>query len=189
MATFEIVPNGDVTTEWGVIPPGFHYNAINEDHTSPDDDDGISAVNIGGDDNDIDGFNFEDSPVSINEATRVVVWTRGDIIGDTTPEIDLYVGSWQGYEECVLPVYDNAGWTSNTFDGSWSEAEIDALQIRYRADCPVEKTGNNIYTVYIVVTYIPLVSGWSHKIQGIANANIAKISGVAKANIAKVNGV
>lgn len=31
--------------------------------------------------------------------------------------------------------------------------------------------------------------GWGHKIQGLANANIAKINGVAIANIAKVNGV
>jgi hypothetical protein len=32
-------------------------------------------------------------------------------------------------------------------------------------------------------------SGWTHKIFGIANANVGKIDGIAKANVGKVDGV
>lgn len=32
-------------------------------------------------------------------------------------------------------------------------------------------------------------TGWGHKINGVANANISKVNGIAKANISKINGV
>lgn len=35
----------------------------------------------------------------------------------------------------------------------------------------------------------PVSSGWTHKINGIANINIGKINGILKSNISKVNGI
>lgn len=35
----------------------------------------------------------------------------------------------------------------------------------------------------------PALTGWKHKINGIANINIGKINGVLKSNISKVNGI
>lgn len=67
---------------------------------------------------------------------------------------------------------------SNALDGKEYEFEL------YSATA-----GVSCGTLAASITTYSEITGWGHKIQGVANANIAKINGVAIANIAKVNGV
>ena len=136
MASGEIFPESDVTAEWNVIPLfSEHWSVIDENHGNANDSNYIRAAEDLGDDNDVDTFDFT-SLGNVAEVTQVVVWTRG-WKGGNHPEIDLNIGGWKGYEQCTLP--DSIpNWTSNTWNGSWTQADLNGLQVRYRADLPVK---------------------------------------------------
>ena len=187
MATAILRPTSTDANAWSI---GNHADIDNEvTQPATNADDWIAALSASADDNDVIVLGFG-TIGSIDEVTNITVWSLGVYIG-STPEVDVNMGGWQGYQEVALGPPPAPGiWASDSFDGSWSQSDLNGLQVRYRADVPIKDGSNTIYISYVVVTYTTgPPAGWSHKIQGIANTNIAKISGVLKVNIAKVNGV
>ncbi len=192
MATVILRPNDTVSNAWSI---GDHTD-VDEEVVDPNGSDDVwwLATWASTDDNDIIIMGFPNTIDDVDEVTNITVKTLGEInlSGDGDPEVDINMGGWQneGSEpECVLGFMGTPAWETNSFDGSWSQSDLDGLQVKYIADCIPKNSGNWLDVVYVIVTYTQLGAGYTHKVSGIAPANIAKINGIARANIAKVNGV
>jgi len=193
MVTGDIYPIGDATpNDWGALPDVAHYLNINEDKGSPNSD-MIFADQIYADDNELDQFTFETiDNIQDNSITQVVVWTYGRRpVGVLSPEVAI---SWNGGVNFTvytdLAFTDVNSWHDVTYAGlSYSKSDLDQFQVSYQADCPDKLTRNEIYSIYVEVTYTEAVSGWAHKFLGVAGASIGNISGVPIANVGKVKGV
>lgn len=183
-------PNGDVQKEWNSAC-GNHYECVDggvRQPATPTDDD-INALD--GNENDIDRFYMDNSIQGVDEVTSVTVWIYGRNSTGERCSVDLQVGSlepWQGYQSVDMD--GSYAWRSKTFNGSWTQANLDDMQVRFKA---YSAYGTYDYTriraFYCEVTYTEVATGWAHKIYGIDPAHIGKIMGVPRANIAKVNGV
>lgn len=183
MAVGYIQPNSDdVPNDWN--PIGTEYILIDEPYGSPNTTDYISAANIVGDDNKVSEFGFPNTINDVDTVTQIIVHTYGIRTGSPTPEVDLNIGGWQGYTECSIGT--SWGWATDTFNGSWTQAQLDAVQVRYRADVPGGGNINQISCVYLEVTY---TTGYGHDFIGVLAANIDEVCGVPSANIDNIKGV
>jgi len=191
MVVGNIVPQSDNSIQWSVPSAGTHFDDIDEAPATQADY--IQATESGGDDNDIDDFNFTTID-PIEEVTQVEIKVNGLIVGTgLDPEIDLYIeGAWKsvsvGWKNCGLT--DVRGWHSIVYVGlSSNQASLDALRVRVRGDIP-EKAGiNTIHTIYCIITYTVAAVGYGHKFLGVPSASIGKVCGVPTANIRKIKGV
>ena len=76
MATVNVLPNSDVTTDWDTVNPGpNHYEAIDELVISPNDTDYIETTTL----DDVDEFGMEDTPANTDEVTQIEDHTRAQI--------------------------------------------------------------------------------------------------------------
>ena len=187
MATGTLRPTGTVSHTWS---QGTGHANIDDVVTQPAAGDGsiIKATQPAGDDNDVEVVSF--GTISVGSVSNITVWTYGGYAGGAgTPEVDVYMGAWQGYQEVSFTGAPFV-WTSDSFNGSWTQANLDGLQVRYRADVPdagkAEET-NSIDVCYVVVTYVS--PGYGHDFLGVPAANIDEVSGVPTANIDNIKGV
>lgn len=186
MATATIRPNGDNGPNAWMIDSGscaLHHDCVDE--VTPDGNilfEGQSGFL------DLESFDMDNVPSDVGTITGIKVWYYGKQVSAGSASIFYYDGAWQG--PLGLTVLVTYSWSSVEWTGlTLTKAQGDALAIRMRAE--TLSKGQVIYcnTLYAVITYSLAVSGWGHKFNGVANANIAKINGVAIANIAKINGV
>lgn len=189
MTTGEIVPDTDVSNTWQTTGSGTWETEIDEDRTSPNTSDYVFGTYANGDNGDIDEYGLSSIAMGGGgEATSVTVYVYAKHGGTTGSTVTLSFwdnNSWQQVGTVVTPGASYA-WANRTLGSlSMDQTDLDAAKLRFTAGLP---KGTEIYIAccYIVVTY---TSGWSHKIQGVANANIGKIMGISKANIGKVQGV
>jgi len=182
-----IQPNSDnVPNDW--LPISTEYTLIDEARGSPNTTDYISATNLTGDDNKVSEFGFPNTINDVDEVTQIIVYSYGIKVGTPTPEVDLYIGGgWRGYQECSVTT--GWGWVGDTWNGSWTQAELNAVQVRYRADVPNKNDVNQISCVYLRVTYTQVVLGYGHDFMGVPAANIDSVNGVPTANIDNIKGV
>lgn len=159
MATGTLRPGAGGTHTWSA---GTNPDNVDEVVNQPDAGDAllITATVGGGDDNDIEIFAFP-TIADVASVSNITVWSNGNIALTNSPEIWIDMGGDQTEQECAL-VSGPDNWTSNSFDGSWTQADLDGLLVKYRADCPGKDDGNALDVVYVVVTYISSV-GWPHK--------------------------
>lgn len=76
MATADLLPNSDVTTNWDTaVPGGTHYTCIDELVSAPTDGDYIETTTL----DDVDEFGMEDTPANTDEVTQVDVHIRAKI--------------------------------------------------------------------------------------------------------------
>ena len=138
------------------------------------------------DNNEVFTVGFPNTIDDVDEVTNIIIWTQAQTnAGD--PEIWIQLVWTEAEQQCDLPL--EFGWTSNSFDGSWNQEELDALLLHYRANTPDKGNTLFIETAYAVITYTAVSAGWGHKFLGIPAANIGKINGIPIANIGKVKGV
>lgn len=144
-----IQPNSDDgPNDWQ--PGTTEYVLIDEPYGSPSIADYIEAIFESGDDNKVSTFGFPNA-ITVYTVTQIVIHTYGSNVGINNPEIDLNIGGWQGYETCDLA--GSYQWKLNTFNGSWTQADLDAVQIRYRANLFGKSNAHYIACVYLEVTY------------------------------------
>lgn len=210
MATITIRPDADILTQWWypAVPP--HYINVNDGITYPTNPTGtshrISADGyIGEDNNQYDSFTFGNTPANVDVVTQIKIYLFGQIDADGTtnyPEVSYDIGSgWSGDYECSsFPKNNtigtgNGAWHTITVSGlSWTKAQIDAIQVRIRADVPDGGKGilamNAVFAMQILVTYTPTApAGYGHDYMGVLAANIGSVNGVPTANIASIKGV
>lgn len=208
MATTTIRPDGDIIADWFGPLAGSHYLVIDDAITYPSnptgDTDRLSADGwIELDNNQYDQFSFGNTPSEVDTVTEIKIYLHGQIDNDGTtnyPEVSYDIGGGfsSDYECSSFPKNNtfataNGAWHTITISSiSWTKAQIDAIQVRIRADVPDGDketiAANIVYAVQILVTYT--TAGYAAgKPLGVAPANVAKVCGVAIANIAKIKGV
>lgn len=187
MATAVLRPNSTDTNQWFL---GNHTD-VDEVVLDPNPGTGGTDIWVGagfiGDNNQIIVMGFP-TIADIGEVTNIQVKTYG--MRDTgIPEVDVNMGGWQGeVNVSAMGVNPNFSWGTNNFAGSWDQADLDGLQVRYRADCPSPQA-NTLDVVYVVVTYTLTPTGYAHDYMGVPAANIGSVNGVPTANIGNIKGV
>ena len=188
MATGILRPNATVTNEWYIG----NHTGVDEDVTQPNiptgyPDDWASDPS---DDNEIIVMGFPNTIDDVDEVTNITVWTYGETMEDDDPEVSVNMGGWQVDQQCNLPPFEVPNWTFNSFNGSWTQANLDALQVRFTADTPSKYGSHDLWCIYVVVTYDAVVpEGYGHDYMGVPAANIGSVSGVPTGNIDKIKGV
>ena len=191
MTTGEITPDNDeVPNNWSTTSGSPHHDQVNEAHAAPNTATYIGATEGGGDDNALEDLGFTTlTDIVANSITQIVVHVYGFRLG-AQPEIAVSWDLGANWTALVnMTMGNNYSWTSYTYAGlSYSKADLDKFQVRFRADVPNLYGTNNLTCIYAVVTYTE-VPAFESNFNGVANASIGKINGVAIANIAKVKGV
>ena len=196
MAEEELLPDADVSIQWGETPDAAdHYTCVDENVGSLNINDWIWVT--GGMGNLTDILGFPDTIDDVDEVTSIEVNVYyGSMDADESPSgkvtVDINLGGWQGSKDMSKP--HAAGWEAFTWTSlSGSQSDLDGLQVKFYSDGlgSGKYIGDSyqVYAVYIDVTYTPTEGVWTHKFIGVANASIGKINGVSIANIGKVNGV
>ncbi len=157
MATDNVVPNGDVTTEWQ-NPASPHYDDIDE---GPNYDSAVIGT-YEGDANDIEIFNMT-TITPINKVLRVDIRIRGKENG--TPgklKVDIKLGTWLGAKEVNLPT-GSMNWATVTWDNlDNSQLNLNNMRVKLIANSGVDK--NNGYNVdknkrnWILINNVILIS-------------------------------
>ncbi len=178
-------PNGTVLMEWS---GGTGHADINNEVTDPDEDitTWIQADIAHGDDDDVCIVSFPNTIDDVDEVTNITVKTFGDKI-TLNPAVAINMGGWSE-QLCTLGDVPFPAWATDSFDGNWSQEDLDGLQVRYRADI-ADKTGlNQIYICYVVVTYTQAAEeeGWPHKVLGMTPA---KFNGMEITDGVKILGI
>lgn len=189
MVTEIIRPDGDGgINEWSFCSHNPHYLGINE--VILDTAGHITGSEPQGDDNDREEFTFTTfDDIEDNSITQVIVKTNVMTIQARKSEVTI---SWDNGVSWDTPqdLATANGENTNTFSGfSYSKADLDKFEVKYICDCPTKGDLTKIYRSYVIVTYALPVGGYTHKVLGVASADIAEVLGVAAANIGEVNGV
>ncbi len=187
MATYEIVPQSDVTAQWTSTGTP-HADEINEDKDTPVQADNIQALDS--DDNDIDDFNMTTDTISVNiisaEVFMYFIQAPANVF-----EVDFYDGSsWQGYQ--LLAEDHLIAWSSRTFAGlNMNQTAVNNCRVRFRAGVIGKGFGPLIATVYVVLDDGVSVGGPTgiEKVYGIDSSAIAKKYGTNWSDIAKIYGI
>lgn len=189
MATVNATPNSDDTpNQW--IPTGSvnHFENIDENPAAPNTTDYNLAGEATASHGDKEEYGFTNADIEAGVTSQIVVWTYGRIIGSGNPEVRLGTGgAWQGSQEVNFTGLTS--WKSNTFTVAWNQAQVDAMQVEYTADCSTKDDMNYLYTVYAVITYAAVVEGWGHSFMGTPAANVGSINGTLLVNIKSMKGV
>jgi len=152
--TIYLDPDGDAgTNQWSFLPGPNHFNGIDDGVREPTvptySGDYISAID--GDENQIEDFTMETDTVGV--VTQITLWHYGMATTGEDCFNDILVGGgWQGYLLCGFTT--SKAWKSRTIVGTWDQADIDAIQIRYKADSVLgtyEKS--DVYALYLEVTF------------------------------------
>jgi len=144
--------------------------------------------------NKTDGGSFADLTTSegeLRQGTSLGCITNTDPVGDTSGCAGGTVDASEEVEdESPLQTVSLSCGKDNFIETQWCVYFAIALDDKeYEFELYSAIKGVSCGTLAATITTYIEVVGWSHKIQGVANANIAKVNGVAIANIAKVNGV
>lgn len=188
MATGVLRPNADVANPWS----RGDWDSINDVELQPaGSGDATYLEGWVGDNNSVYKCGFPDTITDVDEVSNVTVWCWGYEVGGD-PEITINIdGVEEAWQECTLPTgAGNDDWTSNSYNGAWTQANLDSLEVWLRSDSPVKNDIDKFSVVYVVITYSQVAAGWAGgDFIGVVNANISIISGVAIADIDNVKGV
>ena len=177
-------PNATVTNEWLY---GDHTD-VDEEVTQPSTPDGYpDDWSCDPDDHgEIIVMGFPDTIDDVGIITNITVWTYGETMEEDYPAISIYMGGdWEDDQNCNLPGYTLGGWTSDSFDGSWNQTDMNGLQVRYTANTDTKYGSHSLWCVYVIVTYT-IPSGWPHKVLGMSPT---KFNGMEITDSSKILGV
>jgi len=136
------------TIQWYPTPGPAHFSCIDDgtrQPSVPDTADNIQA----GTPNISDIFDMS-SIAGAASVSSIVVWVYGSRVMDGDVGAAIYVGG--GWEAVQYFGVTSAGWYSVTFNGAWTQADLDALQVKIINDgypWPIEE----IDAMYCAVTY------------------------------------
>lgn len=163
-------------------------NAVTQPATNTDDY--IHASAVGGQDTDVIVLGFPNTLTDIGEATSITVWAYNKYADLGACRFDVNLGGWQEYKyNDASGAHPTVLWGKAIWNGSWTQSDVDGLQVRIIADVGTGKADEIWnYIVYCVITYTA-PSGYGHDFMGVPAANIGSVSGVSTTNIASIKGV
>jgi len=143
---------------WYATPQGSYYAKINDPVFQPNPPDpSIGYLYAYGNTISTYQAGFE-SIGNADTITRVKVWTYGkkqNAQPDSTAQVRIKMGAtWSALQNLIVPNSTRPDWTSNTFSGSWTKADLDNLVVEYyfyynSVPLPVAY----VYASYCEVTY------------------------------------
>lgn len=147
-------PNGDVSVAWNPTPASTHYTAVDEGARQPstssplDLTDYVGSATISA----VETFSMS-TLTGVSSVSNITVWAYGEHNAgpnDATPNIYM-AGAWTT-SVAKFGLTDAPVWKSVSFDGNWSQADLDAMQIKLVIS---QVTGGpaRVYETYAVVTY------------------------------------
>jgi len=185
-------PDDAPVEQWGGDCPTNHEDCVDDAVRQPTNPPTTTEIRASIEEQSaVDQFTMDNSINDISEATQITFWanarTTNTLSRDFYMDIKI-AGSWVGYSGKSLTT--SQAWYSKTVNGSWTQAQINALQVRVRSDSSIGTYHlQYCYEVYCEVTYSEVPTGYGHKVNGVLPAHIGKINGVPTAHIGKVNGV
>lgn len=153
-------------------------DAGGEDYANANADDNNETFEVG----------FPNTINDVDEVTNITIWTLGSSFS-ANPEIWLVLEWSTAEQQCEMPIGGDMDWTFNSFDGSWSQADLDSLVLKYRADGAEKGDNTWINVCYAVITYSQVAVGYGHDFMGVPAANIDEVNGIPTANIDTIKGV
>ncbi len=159
MSTAYLNPNGDGSSvNWTASGGSPYYPYVSkgvQNPTTPS-----TASYIGPDRGVTDEFLME-TISDVDEVTSISVWLYGfSALGIFTSQpapyrFSLFLnGSWVDYPIGFEDMPTSSAWVSQTFTGSWTQADIDALQVRIEAtDDSGPGSQATVYAIYAELTY------------------------------------
>ncbi len=178
MATGYVNPNGDgSTTQWTASGSAPYYPYVSKGVQSPTAP--STSTYIGPDKGVIDEFSME-TISSVASVSDVTVWyygSSGSFLGSFCPiRISVFLaGAWIDFPSGYVDMTGSNQWASQGFSGTWTQSDLDSLQIRIDADNSGPGASATIYAIYAEITYTP--SG------GSGPANLKTWNTVPEANI------
>ena len=182
-------PDGTTLAQWALADQNPHHLAINGGVRQPADPDWDDVAYIDGDENQYEQYTMSNLDIGGGTATSVIVWTSmATTVITHDPYVRLYCGGWLA-EVVINLTQTGRKWYSQTYNGIFSQADINAMQVRYKAPGIISATeqGRNYETYCEVIYEVP--SGYEHDYIGVPSANIGNVSGVPTDNIASIKGV
>lgn len=158
MATGTVYPNADGSTvEWTTQGSSNHWENIDEDPDSPNDSD----YNWTSSDADQDEVAM-DTISGVSTVTEVEVYARGMASGAGGDDIQAQIymgGSWQTAKSFGFT--SSASNKTVSWTGSWSQSDMDALQVRFIAGIPIGGSVT-VYAMEANITYTLAAGGNSY---------------------------
>jgi hypothetical protein len=182
MATENVAPNSDITTEWSYSGAGDHYTGVDEDISSPAADGDISTGDIANQER----FGLV-NPTFSGVCTSIRVGAHGINTGQAVT-VRLFNGAAQiGSDKTVT--FSAAGWTTQYTDSwaglSYADSDLTNLAVEFEV---TDYYTTTIRTVTVEITYSVGPTEVS-EINDVANANIGEINDVNWAAVSEVNDV
>lgn len=150
--TNTIVPNGDISGTWTTKTQSSNWESLNADSTdyveAGGSDDGISLI--------MDTSTFTIPAGSIVSCIDFHIKGYASTSG-VQPSVSILKGStWYSLTSITLPVGSTSGDIKMTYVGdSWTQAEIDGLQIKITAPTLSKSDTIRIYYAYVNVFTVP----------------------------------
>lgn len=153
-------PDGDVgTPQWLIYPasPTTHFDKVADGILQPTAGDLTDYINAAATGGLIDIFNTN-TIAGTNTATNVTVWAYTENPGYVTYGNRIYVkvsttgGGWTTLTDISSHNDLPREWHYVSFDGSWTQANLDDLQIHVE-DLRLGAAARYVYSLYAVVTY------------------------------------
>ena len=180
-------PNGDIERGWVVSTGVNHFAVLNDGVRQPATPVSDNIYAGDGDENDIDRFNMS-SLTGVEQVTSITVWIYGNNTTGEHCQVDLYIVAWRGYQ--TVNMDSGYNWFSKTCVVTCNQAQLDAMQVRFKADSAYGKYDCTwIQAFYCEVTYTEISVGYEHDFMGVPAANIDEVNGIPTANIDTIKGV
>ena len=153
MSVGYVDPVGDNAVAWTPSTGTVHYVLVDDavrQPTVPTTTDYISAVTFGVNDD------FDMGTLTVSEVSSVTVWAYAK--HDTAAALNLNVylaGAWQT-ANTTNTLSGTYAWYSATWNGSWSQADLDALLVRVTKTNAQEVYVETVAAIYADITYQPV---------------------------------
>ena len=162
MATAYLDPDSDVVTTFSSTGAN-HFDQVNQGDREPDSPASGGATNCHADANgEVLTLGYENLAVGSYTVSKIVVWIYFEDDGTFDSDVDINMGGWVGAQEVTL---ESEQWYSVTFNGSWTKADLDGLQVTM--DCGnLQGFIGYVWNQYVEVTYTEGAASfpWSHVI-------------------------
>ncbi len=174
MPSGTINPSGDgATTDWEPSAGGNNAALVDDGiqpPTNPPTDTFVSS--------DIEGIvdEYQMTTLVVGSVSQVIVWVNLIDMEGGSNEVDVSIfvnGGWEADIAVTAPAAQ--GWDSATFNGAWTQANLDALQVRLtcKSAGPVIK----VYEVTGVVTYGEAAAFIPYDFSGDLHGGMSRVSG------------
>jgi len=172
--TAVLVPNADVSASWtptgsgGSTCAAAHCDLVDESYTAPNVTNYVTANAALTEEFGMSTFTFPAGVTTVNSIT-IRIYANTVTLGSAADTITLSssINSYGSAVE-ITPTAGSYGWSEATFTGSWTQTQVDGMQVRMFRN--VKGSGSTaaktdvirVATVYAVATYVtPMLANQS----------------------------